>query len=221
MAANTAVSSGSGVVKGTSRVRTTTREDTAKATVAEHISEAIQSTSNLLQLMQQSSASQALLTKLPKNLIAKASTIKNTGQVLEQMPQVISSLDAHMDNGFESLPHLKTVIQLLTNMESCQLSSLSHTCVPRKVKMTGQREVNTLRQQFDRSKSQNLTNYFYTPSSSFPFPFLFLSLTSLSVISLIQLDPTILLIGIDCWVPHLIFYIIHLIFFYHSKSRRL
>ncbi|XP_065874923.1 tobamovirus multiplication protein 2B isoform X5 [Euphorbia lathyris] len=132
MAANTAVSSGSGVVKGTSRVRTTTREDTAKATVAEHISEAIQSTSNLLQLMQQSSASQALLTKLPKNLIAKASTIKNTGQVLEQMPQVISSLDAHMDNGFESLPHLKTVIQLLTNMESCQLSSLSHTCVPRK-----------------------------------------------------------------------------------------
>ncbi|XP_065874925.1 tobamovirus multiplication protein 2B isoform X7 [Euphorbia lathyris] len=109
MAANTAVSSGSGVVKGTSRVRTTTREDTAKATVAEHISEAIQSTSNLLQLMQQSSASQALLTKLPKNLIAKASTIKNTG-----------------------LPHLKTVIQLLTNMESCQLSSLSHTCVPRK-----------------------------------------------------------------------------------------
>ncbi|XP_065874921.1 uncharacterized protein [Euphorbia lathyris] len=198
MAANTAVSSGSGVVKGTSRVRTTTREDTAKATVAEHISEAIQSTSNLLQLMQQSSASQALLTKLPKNLIAKASTIKNTG-----------------------LPHLKTVIQLLTNMESCQLSSLSHTCVPRKVKMTGQREVNTLRQQFDRSKSQNLTNYFYTPSSSFPFPFLFLSLTSLSVISLIQLDPTILLIGIDCWVPHLIFYIIHLIFFYHSKSRRL
>ncbi|WCJ30663.1 Protein kinase protein with adenine nucleotide alpha hydrolases-like domain [Euphorbia peplus] len=131
MAANATISSGSGVGKATSRVRTITREDTAKATVAEHISEAVQSTSNLLQLMQQSSASQALLTKLPKNLIAKASTVKNTGQVLEQMPQVISSLDAHMDNGLESLPHLKTVIQLLTNMESCQLTSLSHTHVPR------------------------------------------------------------------------------------------
>ncbi|EEF34714.1 conserved hypothetical protein [Ricinus communis] len=37
------------------------REDAAKATVAEHISQSVQSTSNLLQLMQQSSSSQALL----------------------------------------------------------------------------------------------------------------------------------------------------------------
>lgn len=65
--------------------------------------------------------------KLPKNLLAKTSTIKNTGQVLEQMPRVISSLDAHMDNGLQSAPHLKTVTQLLDNIKGCQLNSLSQT----------------------------------------------------------------------------------------------
>ncbi|KAJ0052234.1 hypothetical protein Pint_01141 [Pistacia integerrima] len=65
------------------------------------------------------------LMKLPKNLLAKTSMIKNTGQVLEQMPQVISSLDAHMEYGLQSVPHLKPVAQLLANMESSQLSSLS------------------------------------------------------------------------------------------------
>ncbi|KAA8522085.1 hypothetical protein F0562_012601 [Nyssa sinensis] len=78
------------------------REGTAKAMVVDQISQAVQSTSNLLHLMQQSSPSQAHLMKLPKNLLAKTSTIKNTEQVLEQMPRVISSLDAHMDNGFQS-----------------------------------------------------------------------------------------------------------------------
>ncbi|XP_062145787.1 tobamovirus multiplication protein 2B [Alnus glutinosa] len=101
------------------------REGTAKATVADQISQTVQSTSNLLHLMQQSSASQAQLIKLPKNLLAKTSTIKNTGQVLEQMPRVISSLDAHMETGLRSVPHLQTVIQLLANMESCQINSLS------------------------------------------------------------------------------------------------
>ncbi|KAJ8650483.1 hypothetical protein MRB53_003506 [Persea americana] len=74
-------------------------EGSAKAHVADQISQAVQSTSNLLHLMHQSSPSQALLIKLPKNLLAKASTVKNTGQVLERMPRVISSLDAHMENG--------------------------------------------------------------------------------------------------------------------------
>ncbi|KAM3686772.1 hypothetical protein ACB098_10G028500 [Castanea mollissima] len=77
------------------------REGTAKAMVADQISQAVQSTSNLLHLMQQSSVSQAQLIKLPKNLLAKTSTIKNTGQVLEQMPRVISSFDAHMENGLQ------------------------------------------------------------------------------------------------------------------------
>ena len=76
--------------------------------------------------------SQAQLTKLPKNLLAKVSTIKNTEQVytsiwcrivdecenkvckvcnagcfsfplqvLEQLPGVISSLDAYMENGLQ------------------------------------------------------------------------------------------------------------------------
>ncbi|KAF8412820.1 hypothetical protein HHK36_000791 [Tetracentron sinense] len=101
------------------------RGEATKATVDDHISQAVQSTSNLLHLMQQSSPSQALLIKLPRNLLAKASTIKNTEQVLEQMPQVISSLDAHIENGLQSIPHLKTVIQLLSNMESSQLNPLS------------------------------------------------------------------------------------------------
>ncbi|CAL5355795.1 unnamed protein product [Camellia sinensis] len=129
---------------GGGRAASSSREGSAKAMVADQISQAVQSTSNLLHLMQQSSPSQAQLIKLPKNLLAKTSTIKNTGLVLEQMPRVISSLDAHMENGLQSLnlsnlytlvdediyggllvPHLKTVIQLLANIESCQLKSLS------------------------------------------------------------------------------------------------
>ncbi|XP_020233608.1 tobamovirus multiplication protein 2B isoform X2 [Cajanus cajan] len=100
---------------------------TAKATVAEQISQAVQSTSNLLHLMQDSSPAQAELIKLPKNLLAKVSTIKNTEQVLQQLPGVISSLDAHMENGLQNVPHLKTVVQVLANMESSQISSLSRT----------------------------------------------------------------------------------------------
>ncbi|KAG4978050.1 hypothetical protein JHK82_037328 [Glycine max] len=89
------------------------------------ISQAVQSTSNLLHLMRHSSPAQAQLVKLPKNLLAKVSTIKNTEQVLEQLPGVISSLDAHMENGLQNVPHLKTVVQVLSNMESSQLSLLS------------------------------------------------------------------------------------------------
>ncbi|KAG2680215.1 hypothetical protein I3760_11G087600 [Carya illinoinensis] len=109
----------------TSANRGSSREGAAKASVADQISQTVRSTSNLLHLMQQSSASQAQLRKLPKNLLAKTSIIKNTGQVLEQMPHVISSLDAHMDNGLHSVPHLQPVVQLLANMKSCQLNSLS------------------------------------------------------------------------------------------------
>ncbi|KAF9625896.1 hypothetical protein IFM89_027673 [Coptis chinensis] len=152
-----------------SSISSSSRDGTAKATVADHISQAVQSTSNLLHLMQQSSPSQACLMKLPKNLVAKTSTIRNTAQVLEQLPQVISSLDAHTEDGLHrlnrvfrddqdwcygmqrglraekgsrdkleisirllggehplSVPHLKTVIQLLSNMESSQLSPAFH-----------------------------------------------------------------------------------------------
>ncbi|KAK7401705.1 hypothetical protein VNO78_13400 [Psophocarpus tetragonolobus] len=98
---------------------------TAKATVAEQISQAVQSTSNLLHLMQHSSPAQAQLVKLPKDLLAKVPIIKNTEQVLEQLPWVISCLDAHMENGLQNVPHLKTVVQVLSNMESSQLNSLS------------------------------------------------------------------------------------------------
>ncbi|XP_052107593.1 tobamovirus multiplication protein 2B [Arachis duranensis] len=95
-----------------------TREAPAKAMVMEQISQAVQSSANLLHLMQNSSPAQAKLTKLPKNLMAKVSTMKNTEQILEQLPRVISSLDAYMDNGLQNMAHLKTVVQLMENMQS-------------------------------------------------------------------------------------------------------
>ncbi|XP_010552502.1 PREDICTED: tobamovirus multiplication protein 2B-like isoform X2 [Tarenaya hassleriana] len=72
---------------------------TAKSVVSDQTSQAVNSTANLLHLMRQSSPSQAKLAKLPKNLLAKASMTKATGQVLEQLPQVISSLDGHIESG--------------------------------------------------------------------------------------------------------------------------
>ncbi|GFP83000.1 tobamovirus multiplication protein 2b [Phtheirospermum japonicum] len=113
------------------------REGSAKSAVADQISQSVQSTSNILHLMLQSSPShfvvylyidislQSQLMKLPKNLLAKTSTIKNTEMILQQMPQVISALDEHVENGLESVPHLNTVVQLLSNMRSSQLKPLS------------------------------------------------------------------------------------------------
>ncbi|MED6197121.1 Tobamovirus multiplication protein 2B [Stylosanthes scabra] len=111
---------------GSASAQSGTREAPAKVMVTEQISQAIQSSANLIHLMQNSSPAQAKLTKLPKNLMAKVSTIKNTEQVLEQLPRVISSLDGHMENGLQNIAHLKTVVQLMENMESSQLSSLSN-----------------------------------------------------------------------------------------------
>lgn len=107
------------------------REGSAKTAAADQITQAVLSTSNLLQLMLQSSPSQGQLMKLPKNLLAKTSTIKHTELLLRQMPRVISELDAHMDNGFESVSHLKTVIHLLENIESSQLKSLQKVQLPK------------------------------------------------------------------------------------------
>ncbi|OAY77125.1 Tobamovirus multiplication protein 2B [Ananas comosus] len=77
------------------------REGSAKAAVADQMVQAIQSTSNLLHLMQESSPAQAHLIKLPKNLLAKASVTKNTGQVLEHLPRIISSLDAYTESSLQ------------------------------------------------------------------------------------------------------------------------
>ncbi|XP_020598844.1 tobamovirus multiplication protein 2B isoform X2 [Phalaenopsis equestris] len=96
-------------------------EGSAKATVEDQICQAVQSTSNLLRLMEESSPSQEHLLKLPKNLLAKVPAVKNTGQVLEQLPRLISSLDAYMESSLQNVPHLKTVSQLLSNLESSQL----------------------------------------------------------------------------------------------------
>ncbi|KAK6164316.1 hypothetical protein DH2020_001180 [Rehmannia glutinosa] len=101
------------------------REGSAKSAVADQISQSVQSTSNMLHLMLQSSPAHSQLMKLPKNLLAKTSMIKNTELVLEQMPLVISSLDEHVERGLQSVPHLNTVVQLLSNMQSSQLKSLS------------------------------------------------------------------------------------------------
>ncbi|KAK1408071.1 hypothetical protein QVD17_39703 [Tagetes erecta] len=102
------------------------KNSTAKTIVSDQISHAIISTHNLLQFILQSSPSQDNLLKLPKNLLAKASTINNTHQVLEQMPLVISSLDAYMDNGLHSVSHLETVTRLLCNIEKNQLKPLTN-----------------------------------------------------------------------------------------------
>ncbi|KAL9308044.1 Tobamovirus multiplication protein 2B [Arabidopsis thaliana] len=109
---------------------------TAKAVVADQISQAVNSTANLLHLMRQSSSSQAQLAKLPKNLLAKASLTKATGQALAQLPQVISSLDAHIESGLHSGVHLNTVTQLLENMESTQLRALRQSNISPVVQMT-------------------------------------------------------------------------------------
>ncbi|PUZ40022.1 hypothetical protein GQ55_9G390300 [Panicum hallii var. hallii] len=109
----------------------------AKAAVAEQIAQAVRSTSNLLQLMEQSSPAQVHLAKLPKNLLAKASFAKNTEQVLHQLPQVISSLDAYMDRslqrpqkGVTSL--LLTAIQVpkIIPLEVHRKLRLSHSSCP-------------------------------------------------------------------------------------------
>ncbi|KAK9054196.1 hypothetical protein SSX86_025274 [Deinandra increscens subsp. villosa] len=109
----------------TGRGRSLSRENSAKSMVTDQISQAVLSTSNLIRIMLQSSSSQDNLVKLPKTLLAKASTIKNTQQVLEHMPSVISSLDAYMDNGLQSVSHLETVTQLLRNIENNQLKPLT------------------------------------------------------------------------------------------------
>ncbi|XP_042048464.1 tobamovirus multiplication protein 2B-like isoform X1 [Salvia splendens] len=101
------------------------RREGSPKIVADQISQSVQSTSNLLHLMLQSSPSRAQLMKLPRNLLSMTSTIKNTESVLEQMPQVVSSLDTHVERGLQCLPHLDTVVQLLSHMQSSQLKPLS------------------------------------------------------------------------------------------------
>ncbi|GJN20173.1 hypothetical protein PR202_gb07516 [Eleusine coracana subsp. coracana] len=96
----------------------------AKVAVAEQIAQAVQSTSSLLQLMEQSSPAQVHLAKLPKNLMAKSSLAKNTEQVLHQLPHIISSLDAYMECSLQSASQIKTVTQVLSNMENTQLRSV-------------------------------------------------------------------------------------------------
>ncbi|KAI5594530.1 hypothetical protein BDE02_03G078500 [Populus trichocarpa] len=58
------------------------REGTAKSIVADQISHAVQSTSNLLHLIQQPFLPMQA-DKAPRNLLAKASTIKNNDQILQ------------------------------------------------------------------------------------------------------------------------------------------
>ncbi|XP_071701106.1 tobamovirus multiplication protein 2B-like [Rutidosis leptorrhynchoides] len=105
--------------------KTHSRDNSAKTMVTDQITQAVLSTSNLLHIMLQSSPSQDNLVKLPKNLLAKTTTIKNTQRVLEQMPLVISSVDEHMDHGLQSVSRLETVTRLLSNIENNQLKPLT------------------------------------------------------------------------------------------------
>eukprot|EP00249_Psilotum_nudum_P036547 c7946_g1_i1 orf=144-488(+) len=95
---------------------------TAKAMVADHLSQSIVSASNLVHLIRESSSAESLA-KLPKELVGKTPNIKNTGGILEQMPRIITALDAHLDNGLESASQLDLVKSLLVNKEWMQQRS--------------------------------------------------------------------------------------------------
>lgn len=87
------------------------------AKVADRLSQSILSVYNLADLIRNTSPIQAS-SKLPKELLAKAPSIKNTGMLLQQMPGVIAALDAHSDKSLLSLSELETVLLLLNNKES-------------------------------------------------------------------------------------------------------
>ncbi|CAN7046690.1 unnamed protein product [Brassica oleracea var. botrytis] len=99
---------------------------TAEAVVAGQISQAVNSTANLLHLIRQSSSAE--LAKLPKNLLAKASLTKATGQVCICVGAASSSDFiagcTYIESGLNSGEHLNTVTQLLENMEITQLHAL-------------------------------------------------------------------------------------------------
>ncbi|KAF3585195.1 hypothetical protein F2Q69_00030340, partial [Brassica cretica] len=104
---------------------------TAEAVVAGQISQAVNSTANFLHLIRQSSSAE--LAKLPKNLLAKASLTKATGQVCVG---AASSSDfiagcTYIESGLNSGDHLNTVTQLLENMEITQLHALRSRTAPR------------------------------------------------------------------------------------------
>eukprot|EP00250_Pteridium_aquilinum_P014880 c22257_g1_i1 orf=120-458(+) len=82
------------------------------AKVADRLSHCVLSVSNLAELIRNTSPTQAIA-KLPKELLAKAPSITNTGMLLQQMPGVIAALDAHLDKSLVSLSELETIISLL------------------------------------------------------------------------------------------------------------
>lgn len=85
--------------------------------VNDRLSNSILSLSNLAQLIRDTSPTEGL-SKLPKELLAKTPNVKNTGQILEQMPIAIVALDAHLDKALESLSELRTVRSLLLKKDS-------------------------------------------------------------------------------------------------------
>ncbi|KAJ0547366.1 hypothetical protein HanIR_Chr08g0371421 [Helianthus annuus] len=101
------------------------RENSAKTMVSDQISQAVLSTSNLIRIMLQASPSQDNLVKLPKNLLAKASTIKKHSAGLGADAFGDFFLDAYMDTGLQSVSHLETVTRLLSNIENNQLKPLT------------------------------------------------------------------------------------------------
>ncbi|KAH9326725.1 hypothetical protein KI387_006903, partial [Taxus chinensis] len=104
-------------VEGCAQEMAKSAPEGTKGMVADQISQAVLSTSNLLHLMQESSPAQGLV-RLPKNLLGKAPNIKNTEQMLHQMPHVISSLDAHLDKALQCALELQTIRRLLVSKDS-------------------------------------------------------------------------------------------------------
>ncbi|KAI5065087.1 hypothetical protein GOP47_0019782 [Adiantum capillus-veneris] len=92
------------------------------AKVADRLSQSVLSVHNLAELIRNTSPIQANA-KLPKELLAKASSIKNTGVLLQQMPGVIAALDAHSDKSLVSFSELETILSLLNQQTNADKQS--------------------------------------------------------------------------------------------------
>jgi hypothetical protein len=87
-----------------------------KKYVSKQTEECIENASRLAHDLSRSGASEAV-SKFPEALAAKADIIERTGRLLEQMPPVISNLDAYLDDAIRDASAVPEVLELLQNRE--------------------------------------------------------------------------------------------------------
>ncbi|KAJ7521009.1 hypothetical protein O6H91_19G034000 [Diphasiastrum complanatum] len=95
-----------------------------KAAAVECTTRCIQSATNLLHLLRDTSPSRSLA-KLPKEILAKVPNVKKTGKLLHQMPAIIIVLDTNLDAALQSASCLHDVRSLFfTSDDATQLEPL-------------------------------------------------------------------------------------------------